>query len=197
MKSPPSPLSGAIARLLLSTLQQVSGPQYPRLLQQAGLERYLTTLPDPAAKIGLAAEEIARLNRTVWTQLGEDLFRLYERNMGAGIAQGIVEGPLGAQLQAGAATRPQAERLRWTLEAYRQRATGTPAPLTEDAQAFYLAINLCAACWGITGAATPICVATGMVIRQLLEHAVGGRVRVEETACQAQGAPSCLFAVYK
>ncbi len=183
----------------MTTLQQVSGAQYPKLLQQAGLERFkpgADLLRHPAP---LTAMEIQQLLQVIWTQLGEGLFRLYEQNMGTGMAQVFVQGPAGAALRAAVQALPPDRQLAAAVQGfYRQLVQSSPhSLLQEEAAAWHLTFAPCMACLGLTDAQAPVCASVGIVIQQLLGHAVERRVKVTEIACHAQGAPACVFAIPK
>lgn len=199
MTTPSTDLAAQTSRLVLETLQQVSGPQYAKLLQQAGLERFLASGPLMQTPTPLTVTEIQQLLQTVWSQLGEDLFRLYEQNMGKGMARGFVQGPVGAQLRAGAQTLPPDQRLAWAVRTFygQMVASRSHSTLQEHPDAWHLRFEPCLACLGITGAQAPICASVAIVTQQLLAHAVESRVKVTEIACHAQGAATCVFAITK
>ena len=199
MTTPPPNLAPQTARLLLETLQQVSGAQYPKLLQQAGLARFtpgadLLRHPGP-----LTTSEVQNLLQVIWTQLGEGLFRLYEQNMGMGMAVGFVQGPAGAALRAAVQALPPDRQLAAAVQGYYQQLVQSSphSALQEEATAWQLTFAPCMACLGLTGAQAPVCASVGIVTQQLLAHAIERRVKVTEIACHAQGAPACVFAVAK
>jgi hypothetical protein len=177
----------------------MSGPQYGALLRQAGLERYSGSAPAGEDAAACSVEELVGLYTRVYEMLGPTLTRLFHRNCGlvlAGIArEGAGWPPLVAQAQA----VPAAQRLEWFVRTMAQQAEGawTRSIITEDGQAWYLAMEECPTCQGIRGAPLPLCMAGETTYGELAKHLLGGRVRVTEVACRAMGAPYCTYAFDK
>jgi hypothetical protein len=72
----PSPVEHGFVQLLLTTLQQVSGPQYPRLLYRAGLIPAPVAVLPPDIPLVLTADAVQQLLQAIRGELGEDVFRL-------------------------------------------------------------------------------------------------------------------------
>jgi hypothetical protein len=190
---------GLRLRIILMSVQEVSGKQYPLLLQQAGLSRFLDHLPPADNTPVLTSEELAPLFGCAYTMLGEPLTRLFMRNTGTTTANVYLQSPLGQQLLAAAPKIPVAERLGWILRnsVAESTRTGVPLRLREDETCFYEEWDFCYMCAGIHGVHAPICAMREAFGRKLLTQIMGRRTRVEEVACRALGASCCSFAVWK
>src|SRR5690349_1925812 len=104
-------VSNAILRGMLQAVKRTSGRDYPRLLEQAGMTRYLTTLPPANDNPACSAEEYSRLPAVVYGMLGEGLTRLFLRNAGANLATRAVAHPGIKALAAGLEYLPPVEQL--------------------------------------------------------------------------------------
>src|SRR4051812_20044623 len=111
----PTPVSGHIARLYLLTLQEIAGPQYLKILQQAGWGRYSSALPPASDEMAATVEEGRQMTQVIYAMLGEDLFRLFSRNVGTTLMRMLLAG-YWAGLPAQAAQIPLAQRPRWVME---------------------------------------------------------------------------------
>jgi hypothetical protein len=192
-------IPGITLRAVLQAIQNVSGPQYTGLLRQAGIERYRTALPaadDPAA---CSIEELVALYTAVYEMLGPTVTRLFHRNCGIALAAISREMPSWTNTIAQAQTIPEAQRLEWfvRLTAKQLEAAWTRAIITEDARAWYVAMEQCYTCQGIQGATMPICMAGETLYPEMAKQLLGWRVRVTEVACHAMGAKYCTYAFDK
>src|SRR5579859_6817881 len=94
----PHYIGSSLLRGTLQAVKRASGPQYATLLAQAGMLRYLETLPPPDDSPSCTAEEYSRLPAAVFAMLGEPLTRSFLRNLGTrgahrrGAADGRVDG---------------------------------------------------------------------------------------------------------
>src|SRR3954449_306008 len=86
-------VSNAILRGMLQAVKRTSGRNYPQLLEQAGMARYLTTLPPANDNPACSAEEYSRLPAIVYAMLGENLTRMFLRNAGTNLAARAVAHP--------------------------------------------------------------------------------------------------------
>jgi hypothetical protein len=190
---------GVTLRAVLQTIHSVSGPQYMGLLRQAGLERYGTTAPELRDPAACTREELVALYTSVYTMLGPTLTRLFHRNCGAVFAGMAREAPSWTQSVAQARAVPESRRLEWFVRAMAKQAeeAWTRSILTEDAQAWYMAMEQCYTCQGIAAATMPLCVAGETTYGELAKHMLGWRVRVTEVACHAMGAQYCTYAFEK
>ncbi len=192
-------VSGATLGAVLQTIHSVSGPQYAGLLRRAGLERYTATAPDPQDRAACSIEELVGLYTAVYDMLGPTLTRLFHRNCGmvfAAIARETVTWP---QFVAQAQTVPDEQRLEWFVRAMAKQAEGawTHSIITEDAKAWYMAMEQCHTCQGIRGATIPLCMSGETAYTEMAKSLLGWRVRVTEVACRAMGAPHCTYAFDK
>jgi hypothetical protein len=194
------PVSGNLALLYLTALKEVAGPQYTAILQQAGWGRFLDTPPPATDAPVLSGEESHRMIVTCFSMLGEDIYRLFQRNIGAVAARQILAGPWAA-LRDEAQQIPAAQRPRWVLE---QQAVvlahaGIHHTISEDATAWYstVAPGDCGACAAIRTAKAPICAGTTVGLKTVLDAICGRSYRVAEVECEAMGAPQCKYAVSK
>jgi hypothetical protein len=190
------------SNLLRGTLQAVkraSGPQYAQILEQAGMLRYLDTLPPPDESPSVTPEEYSRLPAAVFSMLGEHLTRLFLRNLGTLGATRMQQGPLVPKWAAQAAGVPPDQRLAWFVQwaAATNERIWTHSPVTEDADAWYITMDVCANCLGIHNVSEPICANSTYLYMGLAEPIIGQKVRVTEVECAAMGAPHCKFAFYK
>ena len=196
---PPADLAMQTTHILLQALRPLSGAQYPKLLQQSGLDRFLSDPTRWPTDAPLTTAEIQLLTQVVWNQLGEVLFRLYAQNMGTAMAHSFLQSPLAQAMRTAAQALPPDEQLAAALNIYYQqmRHSRPDSRLQETPAAWHLTYDPCVACLGINGAHAPICSAASIVTKQLLTHAVGRRITITEIACHAQGASACVFAIAK
>ena len=189
----------ATLRAVLQSIQSMSGPQYVVLLQQAGLERYNGTAPGWEDGAACSIEELVGLYRRVYEMLGPTLTRLFHRNCGMVLAGIAREGAGWPQLVTQAQAVPEAQRLEWFVRTMAQQAEGawTRSIITEDAQAWYMAMEECHTCQGIRGAPLPLCMTGEATYSEMAKHLLGWRVRVTEVTCRAMGAPYCTYAFGK
>ncbi|HMA34833.1 MAG TPA: 4-vinyl reductase [Chloroflexia bacterium] len=192
-------ISGSVARVVLTALQEISGPQYTKILQESGLERYSTALPPEGEAPVISEGEMVRFQQTVYRMLGEDLLRLFRRNFGQASAQALAHGPWGAQIRAQIAGIPADRQMGWLVAQYVALAEtmGGRYELTEDATAWYMDAITCLECLDLHGAKAPICATLTAVLKGLGDQILGRRIRVEEIACRAVGAPRCKRVIYK
>src|SRR6476646_10179583 len=106
-------IAGFRLRIILTSVQEAGGKQYPLLLQQAGLSRFLDHLPPADETPVLTSEDLAPLFGCAYTMLGEPLTRLFLRNIGSVTADAYLQSPLGQQLLAATPKIPLDERLGW------------------------------------------------------------------------------------
>lgn len=184
---------------MLQAVKQISGANYPRLLEQAGLSRYLTALPPPNNDPACTAEEYSRLPAVVYVMLGEALARLFLRNAGTNLAEQAGSLP---DIQAQATVLQHlppdvALRSFVTGMAHATSRTWAPAIASEDATAWYIAVAPCPVCLGIRGTSAPLCASTEALFLGLARKMLDRRTRVVEIECIAAGGTCCKFAFYK
>jgi hypothetical protein len=186
--------------IIIQAIQQTTGPHAPALLREAGLGRFLTSPLQPGSHLLVAtATELGALHHGVYTILGEGGYRLFQRNHGYIVASLILKLPEIQRLAAQVPAVAPDEQVRWWVETYGawMARAWSRVRIREDAQAFYLELDACPSCVGITGARRPLCASGEVVYGHVLREWLGRRVRVEEVACVAIGAPHCRYAIYK
>jgi bacteriochlorophyll 4-vinyl reductase len=197
--APSSTITANVMHVFIQALQKTSGRQFESLLTAAGLERYAHTLPPADWSPAATADELVRLNRTVYAMLGEQLTRLFHRNCGEAIVPGVLASAWGAQARTVLPTLPPDQRLAWFVRAaasMAERGWGHHT-LTEDAIAWYLTAAFCPTCVGITGVSAPLCAQSPALFAGLAREVLGRRVRVVEVECVALGHSACKYAFYK
>lgn len=149
-----------------------------------------------------------RLTRAVYEMLGEDLTRLFYRNLGTAQAAVFLRSPIAEQARERIAQLPTAQRYGWVVQrllvvavhgwnaAPPSQPTEPWYTISEDDTAWYLTAIGCTACAGVQGASAPIC-SWVPTLFSTLAKGYGQRVRVREIACAAMGAPQCVFAIDK
>jgi hypothetical protein len=194
-----APIPGSTMRSVLLTIQDISGSQYKTLLERANLSHYLTNMPPDDMRPGGTSDELIRLFATTYTMMGEPLTRLFMRNFGTRAVKGMLEMEWVQQERTTLAALPPEQRLSRFVHDYAPIMSQTWAPVivSEDATAFYMALEFCVACQGIRGTHAPICAAGDVIFRTMAEYTTGQRVRVAEVECAALGAAHCKHALYK
>lgn len=191
------PVSGYMTRLPLEALQEISGAQYVRILEAAGMTRFLTELPpltpDPVSNF----QEWDHLFHNTYLMLGEDLFRLFGRNLGTRLGQRVIQLPWAAATAARLHSLPPAERLAAVIAANTTWAAEQGIIYLCDVQPASMTVTPqpCHYCVGCTGAQKPICSVYPSALSLIFSYLYGQRVRVEERECRAMGASACVMLV--
>src|SRR4051794_15283259 len=111
-------ISSGMMRLAISAAQEAGGAQMVGVLRKAGWGPYLEHLPaDDHVMIGTVADMQA-LSENVYTMVGEDIFRLFQRNIGQKMGEGMLHDPAVQALVAQAPGIPPAQQLGWFLREY-------------------------------------------------------------------------------
>jgi hypothetical protein len=192
-------ITANVMRVYIQALHKTSGRNFEPLLIAAGLGRYTHALPPDDWSPAATADELVRLNHTVYAMLGEHLTRLFHRNCGEAIFPGVLASPWGTKARAELALLPPEGRLAWFVQAaasMAERGWGHHT-VTEDATAWYLTTAVCSICVGIQGVSAPICASSPAMFGGLAREVLGRRVRVAEVECVALGHPHCKYAFYK
>lgn len=205
--SPPSSASGQVLpagslRRVLSTMQQVAGPQYQSLLEDCGpaFERYRVQLPpDEGTPSGVTEEDLSHLYGSVHRILGAALTRSFLQAYGRAMGARMVEGPGFAQMRAEVQAAPAAERLATSVRLMAEDCTRHWTPLRgwDDATHVYLELEYCPVCARMEGAKEPMCAGSEAIYTHMVRSLTGVRVSFEETACVARGAAHCRFRAAK
>ena len=70
--------------------------------------------------------------------------------------------------------------------------------VVEDDQTYHYVVERCPVCWGRSGAETPVCFYLVGLLQEGLKWVSGGKeFRINESSCQAMGAESCEFVIFK
>ena len=186
-------------RITLLALEQAAGGHYAVLLQQAGLTQYLAAPPPAADTPGCTAAQYSLLIGAAYVLLGEPYTRRMLRQVGTELVDWALRGPSMQRLMHEGGQLAPERRLVWLVRLqarFIERYWARPI-LSEDAQAHYIALDLCTTCAQIINATAPICMNVEALYAGLAERLTGQPVQVAEVACAAQGAPHCTFAFYK
>ena len=192
-------ISNGLLRVNLQATKRISGHNYARLLEQAGLGRYGTQLPPPNDQPACSAEEYSRLPEAVFAMLGESLTRLFLRNAGSTMVERTMRHPQMVTLASHLHTLPREARLSQFMPPLTRLANQTWAAATtvEDETAHYLLISECPTCRSLHDLSAPICANSESFYAGIATASVGYRVRVVEVECVATGGTVCRFAFYK
>jgi hypothetical protein len=195
----PKTISGSLMCLVLNALRETNGAQYTAILRKAGWEQYIDHPPPNSAELIGSQDDFQRLSQTTCAMLGEDLFRLYQRNTGLKIIEGALAGPWGAYLRSQVPTIAPSDQIAWLLREHESFMAkgGIHHTLSEDATAYYVEQAHCLACQGVTGVVKPVCAGNAAVPKKIIEVILGRRVNTAEIACHAVDGSHCKVAIYK
>jgi predicted hydrocarbon binding protein len=195
MTQPPSGVSGTLTTLALASVREVSGVQYEKILKAAGLSRFITQAPPFTDETVSSLQEWSLLLGNIHSMLGEDLYRLFGRNLGTKLGQGVIATPWAAETAAQIQRLPpaaQMERVMGHLVEYWARQ-GVVFQRLPGPNGHRISPDACTACAGISGAHKPICTLYTTTISLVASHLYGHRLRVEEQECRAMGHPGCIL----
>jgi predicted hydrocarbon binding protein len=80
-------ISAAFMRAYLAGLRHVTGSQYEKLLENAGLNRYSQKYPPATTEIITRGANIIRLNQTIYEHLDPTIYELFQKNLGREFAK--------------------------------------------------------------------------------------------------------------
>lgn len=193
------PVSNGLLRVNLQAIKRISGANYPRLLEQAGLQRYATDLPPVDDNPACTADEYSRLPAGVFAMLGEPLTRLFLRNAGTAMVERTLLDPRMAALAQHIAGLPPEARL-GTFISHLARIvdrTWAPTASAEDAEAYYIITTNCSTCRRLRNLTAPVCATSEALYAGQAHSVLGRRIHVAEVECLATGGAACRFAFYK
>ena len=183
----------AITRLIEALGETEGAPAVRRIFQTARLEAYLFEPPTDMVD----ERDVARLHGALHDDLGDARARAVGRIAGRLTADYLLSRriPRPAQgmlrcLPAGLASRALAAAIAknaWTF-------VGTGAFSAAHGSPTTFTIRDCPICRG-RGSAQPYCDFYAATFERLYARLVAPRVRVDEVACAATGAPACVFAL--
>lgn len=82
-------ISGLYLRAHLASLRKVTGNQYPRLLEQAGLAQYITKYPLPDFNCAAKGSQFIELYTRIKEFLQPSLYDLFQKNIGREFARAV------------------------------------------------------------------------------------------------------------
>src|SRR5689334_23372665 len=146
----PDAVPALSVRLVLNTLREISGPQYERLVTQAGLGRFLANPPADSWAPAATEAEINHMFGVAYQMLGDKGIRLFFRNYSQRLVPLILQSDLMrakvAEVRSGAI--PADRQLAWFVEAMSELANQGWSPVTtsEDRDAYYIEYLNCPLC---------------------------------------------------
>lgn len=164
-----------------------------QILLEAGLEAYLVKMPEQMVD----EREVTRLQRVVWAELDEVLARRVFADAGRRTGDYLLARRIPGPVQTILKLLPPALASRMLLSAIRRNAwtfSGSGHLTAESGKPVRLALTDCPLCRDATSA-KPICDYYAATFERLFRELVATQARVEETQCQALGAPACVFEV--
>jgi predicted hydrocarbon binding protein len=211
-------ISAAFMRAYLAALRHVTGSQYEKLLEYAGLGRYSQKYPPATTEIITRGANIIRLNQTIYEHLDATIYELFQKNQGREFAKPVASSPV--ILEAMAKISSLAEpanvlKLIQTFYAYSQATTDFKVVVSDqtdpivanalaNAPAGSLVVNYqhCLFCAHLDKADKPACLNIVSMLKELLTlsvRATGGRAvrfNCEEIRCAAASdSTDCYFLI--
>lgn len=188
-----------VLRMILEGIQEVSGSQFGKVLERAGLNRYANEMPAADTSPTITEPELSRLYGSTFAIAGESLTRQFLMNYGRRLPEALLASPDGQHMVAEAAKVPQADRLRAAVRLIAETGSKIWVGMSwsEDAEYFYLEVPGCAICADIRGARTPICANSEIVYTTLARALSGVRVTALEVECAATGHEKCKYRIRK
>jgi hypothetical protein len=177
----------------------VAGSQYGKVLETAGLSRYLDALPPADQTPTVTGPELSHLYGAIYRVMGESLTRLFLTNYGRKLPEALLASPWGKAMVEQASKAPPAERLGTAVRLIAETGTRVwvEMSVTEDAEAFYLEVRNCAVCKEMHKARSPICANNEYFYGAVARALTGMRVTALEVECAAQGAACCKYRLRK
>jgi len=192
-----------MGRIILQSMKQELGPQsFLEVLQAAGLERLIGTLPLNNFDKRFPFEDVSALQAATEQVFGVRAGRLRNVRIGRGTlglglkdfdpVLGIADLPLRLM--------PLGMKFRLGLDVFARlfnQFTDQVVKLTEGDGVHFWVIERCPVCWQ-RQSDEPCCHLAGGLLEEALFWASGGRrFKVEEIECHAAGAPTCTFRIDK
>jgi predicted hydrocarbon binding protein len=211
-------ISAAFMRAYLAALRHVTGSQYEKLLEQAGLSRYSQKYPPATTEVITRGANIILLNKTIYEHLDSTLYELFLKNQGREFAKPVVVAPViqEALPQIGSLTDPaNILKLIKVFFAYSEATTDFKVGVSDQSDPF-IASSLasapagslvvvyrhCLFCAHLDKAAKPACLSIVAMLKELLTlcaKANGSRAvrfNCEEIRCAAAtDSTDCYFLI--
>lgn len=198
MAQPPAEITGYMTALALDALRQVSGEQYARILKASQLARFIDQPPPRTAELVSSAAEWSQLQHNVYKMLGENFYRLFGRNLGTQMGQGIILTPWAGETAAQLQQIAPSARIDALLTRYVAWAAGQGVVyqrISRPTGHYLMLPQPCTLCAGITGVSKPICSVYPAAVTIVASHLYGSRLYAEECECQAMGDPACVITI--
>lgn len=188
-----------VLRMILEGIREVAGAQFPKVLTEAGLERYSSRLPPADQSPTVTEPELSKIYGTTFRVVGESLTRLFLTRYGQKLPEAMIAGPAGQSMLKDMAGVPEEQRLGKAIQVIADYGCRlwTPMKWSEDDEAYYLEIDHCAICADIHGARSPICANSEFFYGALARALTGFRVTALEVECAAAGAAKCKYRIRK
>lgn len=210
-------ISSAYLRAYLMTMRKVTGAQYPRLLEKAGLSEYAEKDPPIDYKPAAKGDNFMRLIQQITQTLDPELYELFQKNVGREFARAVIANPrIQAEIQKiGAYTDPaNLELLMNTLISFNNQtidqkvSIGSPEnpivskALTGVKSGVVLLYKNCIYCAHLETADKPMCQSVVNYYKEiigLLPSIIGSgslRLTVDEIYCAAkEHSTDCYFLI--
>ena len=203
-RPPPPPTAdkrvpAVVLRMILEGIREVSGSQFPKVLAQAGLERYAQVLPPSDQSPTITEPELSKLYGATFRVAGESLTRLFLTQYGQKLPEALLNSPSGQQMVQAMEGVPQNERLGRAVHLIAETGTKlwVEMSVSEDQEAYYLSVSRCAICADMHQARSPICANSEIVYGALARALTGMRVTALEIECAAAGGTRCRYRLRK
>lgn len=189
----------SVLRLILEGIRDVAGSQFPRVLEQADLQRYRDALPPADTTPTITHSHLSRLYGTTHRVVGETLTRVFLTNYGRRLPESVLGSAIGQGMYEAMEGVPEAKRLAHAVRVVADTGSrfGVEVVLTEDAEAYYLTVEECAICADIRDARSPVCANSEYFYGTMVKTLSGVRVTALEIECRAQGARHCRYRIRK
>ncbi len=194
-------ISGTYLRGYLAGLRKITGAQYPKLLEQAGFSQFTEHYPAATFQPVIKGAQLIQLNQLIAQTLGDDLFNLFQRNLGREFgkyAAAASNALTGYQPLKTASGSTDLISLLQAIVRVNQRSTNEiievqPDPNSDQVLLIY---HNCLYCAGRVSLEKPGCPSIVAFYKELLQSLTGQRVTLTETRCGAMhGEPDCYFTV--
>ena len=185
--------------LILESIRDVAGSRYGKVLETAGLTRYLDAPPPADQTSNVTGHELARLYGATYQVMGESLTRLFLTNYGRKLPDTLLASPWGHEMVEKASQAPPSERLGTAVRLIAETSSKVwgEQSVSEDTVAFYLEVRNCAVCREMRNVRSPICASNEYFFGAVARALTGVRVTALEVECTAQGASCCKFRLRK
>ncbi|HLT30972.1 MAG TPA: V4R domain-containing protein [Myxococcaceae bacterium] len=189
----------SVLRLILNGIQDVAGSRYERVLEEAGLGRYVAVPPPDDDSPTISHPALSRLYGVTHRVVGETLTRSFLNAYGRRLPQSLLSSELGAQMKQQMQGVPEAQRLEKAvrLVADSGKAFNVEVGVSQTPEAWFLTVSECAICADMKGAQAPVCANSEIFYGTMVRELSGHRVIALEVECAAMGHPHCVYRIRK